>query len=179
MYIFSYLAKTCFEMERIDFLHDLLDFSSSSSSSSDDEGPRMRLVKPRNNLFNELDDIEFKKRFRLSKNTVEQVANMLDNVFEPIDQRNQPVSKLNQILITLRYFATGSFQINIGDHFNISQPTVSRIVARVTRSIAALRPHFIQMPHTDEHERQYVLKFFNIARLPGIIGKYIKICIDL
>lgn len=132
----------------------------------------MRLVKPRNNLFYELDDVEFKKRFRLSKNTVEQVANMLDNVFEPVDRRNQPLSKLNQILITLRYFATGSFQINIGDHFNVSQPTVSRIVANVTRNIAALRPQFIRMPHTDEQRRQSVLNFFNIAGFPGVIGKY-------
>lgn len=161
-------------MDRIDFLNQFLDFSSSSSSdsSNEEEGPRMRLVKPRNNLFIELDDIEFKKRFRLSKNTVEQLANLLDNVFEPVDQRNQPLSKVNQILITLRYFATGSFQINIGDLFNISQPTVSRIVANVTRHIAALRPQFIHMPHTDGQRRQSVLEFFNIHGFPGVIGKY-------
>ncbi|KAJ8929394.1 hypothetical protein NQ314_017926 [Rhamnusium bicolor] len=74
----------------------------------------------RNNLFEELNDTEFRKRFRISKNTFQRLANLLDGVMEPVNDRNQPISKINQILICLRFYASGSFQINIGDHFYVS-----------------------------------------------------------
>lgn len=102
-------------MERIN-VHPLL-----SSSSVDDE-PRERIVQPRNNLLDELDDVDFKKRFRMNKETVQFLANLLDEIPEPIDNRNQPISKMNQILICLRFYATGSFQINVGDLFMCLSP---------------------------------------------------------
>lgn len=155
-------------MERI----NLVDFNNllSSSSDSDDEIRRPRIMKHRNNLMNELDDVDFKKRFRMKKDTVESISNMLHGLFEPVDRLNNPISKLNQILICLRFYATGSFQINIGDHFNVSQSTVSRIVRKVTRDIVRLRPNFIKMPETDEEKRRTILGFYQIANFPGVIG---------
>lgn len=140
------------------------------TSSDEEEIHRPRTVKFRNNLFEELDHVEFKNRFRLDKNTVLFLANLLELVIEPVNDRNHPVSKLNQILICLRYYASGTFQINVGDHFNVSQPTVSRIVTKITRHIAGLRPQFICMPHNEVEKRQTVEKFYNIAGLPGVIG---------
>lgn len=158
-------------MDRL--FNNLLD--SSSSSNSDDDIPgqrRVRVVKQRNNLFHELDEVEFKKRFRVSKNTFQHLENLLQDIEEPLDNRNNPISKRNQLLIFMRFCATGSFQINLGDHFNVSQPTISRIVAKIAENIAALRVQFIKMPQTEDEQRETVLKFFNIAGLPGIIGLF-------
>ena len=45
------------------------------------------------------------------------------------------VSPLNQLLITLRYYATGTFKLVVGDTFNVHKSTVCRIVHRVTAAI--------------------------------------------
>lgn len=151
-----------------------LNLLTASDSSEDEQLRRPRTMKRRNNLFEELDDLEFKQRFRLNKNSVQHLANLLERVLEPENERNNPISKMNQILICLRYYATGTFQINVADYFNVSQSTVSRIVSNITRHIAGLRPDFISMPNTDAEKGQTVVQFHNIAGLPGIIGKSIN-----
>lgn len=77
-----------------------------------------------------------------------------------------------QVLITLRYMATGSFQLIISDCHDVSQPTVSRCVSRVSRAIASMRPEVIKMPTHDE-SLNVMQDFKNIGHMPGIIG-----CID-
>ena len=48
-----------------------------------------------------------------------------------------------QIAATLRFYATGHFQITDGDLFGLSQPSVYRIIKRVTQAIASKKNHFI------------------------------------
>ncbi|KAJ8935719.1 hypothetical protein NQ314_012673 [Rhamnusium bicolor] len=71
---------------------------------------RQKVVRPRNDLLIELDDIEFKKRFRMNKASVQRLSELLVNVEEPLNNRNQPITKMNEILICLRFYATGSFK---------------------------------------------------------------------
>ena len=75
----------------------------------------------------------------------------------------------NQLLITLRYYATGSFQLTDGDIFGVDQSTVNRIVHKISRAIAKLSSSFICFPTEREQEIQKV-QFYDIARFPGIIG---------
>ncbi|KAJ8935658.1 hypothetical protein NQ314_012707 [Rhamnusium bicolor] len=84
-------------LERID-----LNILSDASSDSEEEPPRIvRNGIMRNNLYEQLNDTEFRKRFRISKNTFQRLANLLDGVMEPVNDRNQPISKINQILMSL------------------------------------------------------------------------------
>ncbi|CAH1966702.1 unnamed protein product [Acanthoscelides obtectus] len=82
--------------------------SSETDTSDIEDIPRERIVRTRRFPLIELDDLEFKRRFRINKNTFRRLENVLQNVIEPINERNQPISKANQILICLRFFATGS-----------------------------------------------------------------------
>ncbi|VEN41970.1 unnamed protein product [Callosobruchus maculatus] len=156
-------------MERLNFV-DAVDILSSSSDSDSQDDRRPRIVRERNDLFESLDDIEFKRRFRLTKRTFVRLEGLLCNLPEARDNRNHPVSKRNQILICLRFFATGSFQITVGDLFHVSQPTVSRIITCVIEHIAALLPLFIQMPQTEQEMRDEATKFYSFGHLPNIIG---------
>nr|CAI5839606.1 unnamed protein product [Callosobruchus analis] len=79
-------------------------FSDSDSDSQDDRRPR--IVRERNDLFETLDDVEFKRRFRLTKRTFLRLECLLCNLQKARDNRNHPVSKRNQILICLRFFAS-------------------------------------------------------------------------
>ena len=66
--------------------------------------------------------------------------------------RNQCLTPMNQLLIALRFFATGSFQLVVGDTFAISKTTVCHTVHRVTAAIATLRDKYVKLPSTGEDE---------------------------
>ena len=61
-----------------------------------------------------------------------------------------------QLCTALRYFVCGSFQIVVGDTFNISKPTVSRCVSNVCIALASLNPQFITFPEGNvaQHVKQ-------------------------
>ena len=71
--------------------------------------------------------------------------------------------------MTLRYYATGTFQMTDGDLFGIHQSTVKRIVHKVSREIASLSETRIHFPISADQQRKKLL-FYQIARFPGIIG---------
>jgi hypothetical protein len=77
---------------------------------------------------------------------------------------------MNQLLVTLRFYATGTFQLVVGDTFQIDKSTVCRTVHRVTKAIASLHDKFIQFPMTTDECRQIMQIFYAVSGLPGIIG---------
>ena len=83
--------------------------------------------------------------------------------------RNRPVPEKDQILITLRYCATGSFQLTDGDKFGVDESTVNRIVHKISQAIAKLSSSFICCPTEPEQEVQKV-SFYEIACFSEIFG---------
>ena len=72
-------------------------------------------------------------------------------------------------MLTLRYYATGTFQEACGDLCDISQLTASRIIKRVSEAIARLKIHYIQFPTADMLP-QIKLDFWRICAFPNIVG---------
>ncbi|KAG7305781.1 hypothetical protein JYU34_009914 [Plutella xylostella] len=72
-----------------------------------------------------------------------------------------------RLLLTMRYYATGSFLTVVGDFTGVSKTSASRIVKTVSEAIARLRPQFIQFPRDNIQIQQ---EFFDIARFPKLIG---------
>jgi hypothetical protein len=58
------------------------------------------------------------------------------------------MTPLEQILVALRYYATGSMQIVIGDTGHLSQPSISRAITAVTNALSARAGQYIHMPRT-------------------------------
>lgn len=79
------------------------------------------------------------------------------------------VSPLQQLLITLRFYTTGTFQLVDGDLFGVSQPTISRIVKRVSGVIASHYNEVIRFPQGNAllHVQR---GFMDIGGIPGIVG---------
>ena len=73
-------------------------------------------------------------------------------------------------LLTLRYFATGSFQRTGGDLSGVSVSTSSRIIRRVCFHIAKLRERFISFPSSVEKQRELQNQFYKLARFPRVIA---------
>lgn len=84
--------------------------------------------------------------------------------------RNHAVSPLLQLLITLRFYATGGMLSSVGDFGGVSKTTASKIVKRVTNAIAQLRPQYVTFPNTEQAYRNLKTGFYGIARFPKVIG---------
>ena len=77
-----------------------------------------------------------------------------------------------QLLVALRYMATGNFQLTLGDCADMSQSSVSMCLRNVSAAIAQLATDFIKFT-TPENENELMQKFSRIAGMPGVIG-----CVD-
>jgi hypothetical protein len=94
----------------------LSDLSSTSCDEHDVEpARRIRFIRDRENPFELQDDVEFKKRFRLNKTTLMKLVHLIGNAIEPRTRRNKSLDARAQILITLRFYATGGFLELIGE----------------------------------------------------------------
>lgn len=155
--------------------------SDSNSSSSNEELmqlvnmlPKPKVYRQRNNPLEEFDDADFKMRFRFSKAAVQEMVHIFQlNNLHYNTNRNFPVTPITQLLLTLRFFATGCFQQVVGDHINIHKSTVSRIIARITLHIASHAQVYIKMPRTRESILQNMSNFHRIRGFPRVVG-----CID-
>ncbi|KAB0798890.1 hypothetical protein PPYR_06770 [Photinus pyralis] len=149
-----------------------ISLSSFSSSSDEEEAParRIRFIRDRNNPFQIYDDIDFKMRYRFSKPIVQNLLHMFGHLIEPKTKRNKSIDGLTQLLITLRFYATGTYQRVIGDHINVNQSTACRVINRVTRHLARQRPNFINMPKNQDDILQVCRGFYRIRGFPKVIG---------
>lgn len=148
---------------------------SSLSSLSDDEEENIvviqrRIYPDRRNLFEILDEHEFKMRFRLSRESVINILNLIGDQLEPPTKRNKAVCARDQLLLALRFYATASFHQLIGDTVNVNKSTVCRIVRKVSRQLASLKNLYIKMPTTNEEISKTNLDFYQIRGFPGVVG---------
>jgi hypothetical protein len=93
--------------------------------------------------------------------------------FNHQSRRGNSVSIQKQILVTLRYYSTGSFQTVTGDTIEISQQTVSTTITRVSKAICRLYNRFIIFP-TNENIAEIMNGFLDgnpsTKHFPGMIG---------
>lgn len=131
-----------------------------------------RQLRDRSNPIEEFSDVEFSKRFRFSKVSFLYILNIVSENLKVSCERSYSIPPRLQLLITLRFYATGTFQMTDGDLFGVHQTSVCRIVHRTSEAIAKLRSRFVKFPNSSE---QQILKsqFHKIANFPGVIG-----CID-
>lgn len=74
---------------------------SSLSSLSDHEMPTVRRQNTIVNAFEKYSDMEFRARFRLSKETVLYLESVFGSTIKPLTKRNRAIQPLDQLLITL------------------------------------------------------------------------------
>ncbi|KAL1447143.1 hypothetical protein WDU94_015606 [Cyamophila willieti] len=114
----------------------------------------------------ELPDGSFFMRFRLTKPTVLELLGQIEDQIKPNTMMNDAVTAAEKLLLTLRFFATGSFFITCGDFSGVHKSTACKAIQVVSQAIASLRPQYIQMPNPEQAKTQ----FYQIARFPKVIG---------
>ncbi|CAN7946163.1 unnamed protein product, partial [Ixodes hexagonus] len=132
--------------------------------------PRRR-CRDRLNPLEHFNDGKFLVRYRFTKSTVVSLLQCL-----PLEasesNRGLPLSPMLQLLVALRFYGAGTFQVVTGDLVNVSQPTVCRVIERVSRVLAdTLFPCLVNFPEGDCDE--VMRQFYEIGKFPGVTG-----CID-
>ena len=82
-------------------------------------------------------DHELRQRYRFGRRTIEYITRIWEDDIAPTTNRNHAVSATRQVLITLRFLTSGSFQQVTGDSVaRLDKSMVSRIIRRVTVALS-------------------------------------------
>ena len=126
------------------------------------------------NLLDGLSEAEVKSRYRFSRDSIQYITDTLAPDLERPTERNHALKPQEQVLVALRFFASGSFLELVGDTVGgIPKCTVSRIVSRVSTALARKQNQFIRWPSTAAERQEIKQGFFEKGGFPGVIG-----CID-
>ena len=102
----------------------------------------------------DLPDYQFKKKYRMSKEAFLKLLSMTEkSIRESTETRGRPTSASRQLLITLRFYAVGTFHDVTGEMIGHSRSHVSVIITRVSRILSSLLKDFIKLPADDEAKR--------------------------
>ena len=78
----------------------------------------------------------FRKRYRFQPKTVEALCLLLGGRLKPLASTNNAFTPMQKLCIALRFYATGTHQIEVGDGEGASQASMSRIVNEVSEALA-------------------------------------------
>ena len=101
-----------------------------------------RKIRDRLNPMEFYENSEFSQRYRFTKESVICLNGKVGPAIKHQSERNFAVPPLQQLLIALRFYATGCFQLVDGDLFGVHKSTVCRIVRRVSKAIARLKGQY-------------------------------------
>ncbi|GFR09597.1 nuclease HARBI1 [Trichonephila clavata] len=124
----------------------------------------------KNNDLDELDEDDFRRRYRFYKGTIETLVELQRTKLDSATGRNHVLTAAEKVLAAVRFFAFGNRQINVGDLHSISQPSTSRAITDVARALAELRPQYIDLPQTEDQRMQISQKFYREFGFPGVYG---------
>ena len=108
--------------------------------------PQQRNYRLRNICLNDFNEEHFKSRYRFGKESINFLVNLLSDDLKRRTARSHAIDPLIQILVALRFYASGSFLEVIGDTFGLPKSSVSRIVKDVSVALLAKQSQFIVWP---------------------------------
>lgn len=99
--------------EAIEDNEEFLDFVDHVENVVNNERLPKRYIRDAENPLDFYNDEDFRRRYRFNKNTFQhQILPMIADNLIKANNRGLPVPPLIQLCICLRYYATGSFQVN-------------------------------------------------------------------
>ncbi|XP_031558424.1 putative nuclease HARBI1, partial [Actinia tenebrosa] len=122
--------------------------------------------------IDEFTDRELRMRYRFGRQSIIFITNLIYDDLKRKTKRNHALCPIDQVLIALRFYASGSFLQVIGDTVGVDKATVSRVVFSVTQALIARRDQFIKWPSNQEIQ-EIKNAFFQRGGFPGVIG-----CVD-
>ncbi|XP_046438402.1 putative nuclease HARBI1 [Daphnia pulex] len=164
------------EFERhIDVLNEVLN-SDIDSDANEDElyeqriEVRRRMVpfyRQRADIFDLFDDNQIYKVFRFDKASIWYIEGLISDKLGRKLFGQRCLLPIEQILVSLQFYANGTFQSTVGNVLKISQSSVSRCVRDVSKALCDIASDHIFFP---DNLLEIQLGFTDIANLRGVVG---------
>ncbi|XP_064652596.1 putative nuclease HARBI1 [Lineus longissimus] len=138
--------------------------------------PQIQAIRQYNRTFNHLErfnDKKLFKRYRFELDGIEFICDLVREDLERASGRSMALTVEIQVLLALRFFASGAFLEAIGDTLGVDKGSVSRAVRDVSAALHRRRDEFIKWPIQVEERRKVQMGFYNISGFPRVLG-----CID-
>ena len=118
---------------------------------------------------------EVVSRYRLDKEAISEVLDVIAADIQHKTKKSHATPAITQLLVALRFFATGTFQSVVGDLHGVSQATASRCIRSVALAIAHSEDPLlnIQFPTNAHDQIRTKEQFHDIAGFLNVLG-----CVD-
>ena len=93
-------------------------------------------------MLDTLNDADFFQRYRMTRPMFYEILVQVCDDVQHNTQRNHALTAAQQLLIELRFLASGSFQQVIADTVKVNKSTISRTITRVTKALLKLHNSF-------------------------------------
>jgi len=120
----------------------------------------------------ELSERKLQAKYRFDADGISFIEDLCRDHLTRATNRNHSLSVETQVLVALKFFASGSFLDDVGDIFGIDKGTVSRVVHSVADALNDLKDDFIKWPDA-RGRRQIREAFQHRHQMPNVIG-----CVD-
>ncbi|XP_016984339.1 putative nuclease HARBI1 [Drosophila rhopaloa] len=149
-------------LSRAIYLNSLED----SDEELDVRSRKPRVYQTRPNFLDEMEEVEFINKFRISKATCLMLLQKIGRKVEHLTSRNYALSPEDKLLLALRFYACGNFLVAVGDFCKVSTSSACRAVKEVSFNIAAMSRDYIKFGETES----VVEEFQKISKFPNVMG---------
>lgn len=125
-----------------------------------------RIFRDHQNPLEVFDDDQVYRKFRFRREDILHITNEIEHHIDFPLPRKGSLTPLLKVLLTLRFYATGTFYNPVGEMIGVSESTVCRTVQSVTNGLLAHAREHICMPSQEEADRSKII-FYNIAGFPS------------
>ncbi|XP_018026978.1 putative nuclease HARBI1 isoform X2 [Hyalella azteca] len=115
-------------------------------------------------------DQELISKYRFPRHEIINIIHELEPLLQRQTLRSHAITVCTQIMATLRFLASGSFQNVVGDISGLSQPSVSNIITSVTNALAEKSLNEVKMPAGVIERQQTMRDFHALGGFPRVIG---------
>ncbi|XP_045506248.1 putative nuclease HARBI1 [Colias croceus] len=117
----------------------------------------------------DLDEEEFRSRYRFGKHNMQQIINLVRDDLR-VDTRGGGIPVELQVMAVIRYWGRHEIQEDCADIHGMSQQTLSRLSRNVAIALASKSSRYINMPSNSTEEAKAIRKFEVICGMKRIIG---------
>ena len=114
--------------------------------------PPVQQRRPRNYWFNanllNYTDEELRARYRFGSEPIQFITNLIETDLRRKTNRSHALRPIDQVLIALRFYASGNVLQVTGDTVGVDKSTVSRAVHDVSQLLSAKQNMFMKWPTT-------------------------------
>nr|XP_055029757.1 putative nuclease HARBI1 [Misgurnus anguillicaudatus] len=133
-------------------------------------GYRQRVYVERAQPLEQYTTEELYARFRSGNADIKYIADLVRPKLQRRTRRSHSLSVEQQVLIGLRFYASGTFYQVVGDNIGVDKSTVSDVVKAVSIALASLVNQFVSLPK-DVQIAQTKHKFFLLwGTFPILLG---------